>query len=380
MANYDTHLSAWYNNYIPGRFPIIRKPHIIGYFSLNGEREYIPSAENLKYLKLPKDINNVNFDLNHGYENVIPKPASTSDEGLKHLLEFIIQNKQKLITRNDGPDKRYLEADFICYRGLLRLVMCSPFERRDDWCILATRYKGNIYLCQRETEMKKMQKLNETEQWKRIGSYGFKFEQYILADDPEDEPDILAPVNESEEFNCVLRTRLEGLDLLYGAEMDGIVSNEKCDLTSVDLNTLEHVEVKVRRKETTYRQGQNFLKFNLVKWWCQSFLVGIQRIYMGLRNDEGIVKEIQVLDVSSLPKMAKEYWSPAVCVDFLNEFLNMVKKTLRNTNCPYSVFEFYWNPANQKSITYRYHEGNNDLSFLPDWYIEGVSNKSTNSV
>lgn len=181
MANYDTHLSAWYNNYIPGRFPIIRKPHIIGYFSLNGEREYIPSAENLKYLKLPKDINNVNFDLNHGYENVIPKPASTSDEGLKHLLEFIIQNKQKLITRNDGPDKRYLEADFICYRGLLRLVMCSPFERRDDWCILATRYKGNIYLCQRETEMKKMQKLNETEQWKRIGSYGFKFEQYILA-------------------------------------------------------------------------------------------------------------------------------------------------------------------------------------------------------
>ena len=47
---------------------------------------------------------------------------------------------------------------------------------------------------------------------------------------PSREPNTSAPVDENAEFNCVFRTKLEGLTLLYAAEMDGIISEEPVSL------------------------------------------------------------------------------------------------------------------------------------------------------
>lgn len=164
----------------PARFPSISQPKIIGSFSLNENRQYLPDARNCKYVYKNYNSDRVHYDLNEGIEDVIRKPDSCSDEKLTHLLEFIGRNKQKLRKSNSKDDHNVLSTDFVCFRGLLRLIMCTPYEHRDPWIILATKFKGTIYLCAQETEKQIKERLNRTDVSKRILSYGFKFEQFIL--------------------------------------------------------------------------------------------------------------------------------------------------------------------------------------------------------
>lgn len=51
----------------------------------------------------------------------------------------------------------------------------------------------------------------------------------------------------------------------------------------------------------------SFLRYRhkLLKWWCQSFLVGIETIYCGFRDDNGVVTSVKEFRVRDLPKMAK---------------------------------------------------------------------------
>lgn len=172
----NTYLSPQ-NTENPSRFPSISQPKIIGFFSLIGEnRQYHPDARNCKYVYKNYQSDRIHYDLNEGIENVIRKPESCSDEKISRLLEFIIRNKKSL--KNEAS--KNLSANFVCFRGLLRLIMCTPYEHRDSWIILATKYKGTIYLCAHETEKQIQEKQNQTETTKRIFSYGFKFEQFIL--------------------------------------------------------------------------------------------------------------------------------------------------------------------------------------------------------
>lgn len=176
----NTYLSPKYTEN-PPQFPSISQPKIIGSFSLDENRQYIADARNCKYVYSKYQSDRVCYDLNEGMEQVIRKPELCTEEKITHLLEFILRNKEKLRNISNVTENRILSTDFVCFRGLLRLIMCSPYERRDPWSILATKYKGTIYLCDLETEKKRTDRMNQTEASKRICSYGFKFEQYILS-------------------------------------------------------------------------------------------------------------------------------------------------------------------------------------------------------
>ena len=43
-------------------------------------------------------------------------------------------------------------------------------------------------------------------------------------------------------------------------------------------------------------------RFNLRKWFCQSFTVGISHVIAGLRDDEGVVHKLNVFPVEALAK------------------------------------------------------------------------------
>ncbi|XP_055373133.1 decapping nuclease DXO homolog [Condylostylus longicornis] len=379
MSGYETNLSPYAPVNKPNKFPEITKPNIIGFFSVDGNRQFIPNASNLKYLVLPTNLRQLSMDLNAEYENRVPK-SETQNERIDHLLKFILENKTRLYHVNEQPlhqnDDKLLACDFICFRGLLRLLMCSPYDEREDWIIMATKYKGNIYLCQRETPRKISQRQNETESQKKILSYGFKFEQYIFTNDPQIPPNGQISTNEREEFCCMYKTTLTGMNIIFGAEVDGVTSQKKVDLNQFDPNQLEFVEAKLKLQEKHFRQKRNFLKYKSLNWWCQSFLVNIKRIIVGIRSESGFVFELEKVDVKNLQKMGSQYWTPAVCVKFLENFLVMVAKITKNVNCPDTVFEFYWNPSGKKNIKYNVKNGKNEFSFLPDWYVQNINVKN----
>jgi len=51
-------------------------------------------------------------------------------------------------------------------------------------------------------------------------------------------------------------------------------------------------------------------RFKLLKWWAQSFLIGITKIVCGFRDDAGIVRQIQEFHTMELPKQCR------VCIAF----------------------------------------------------------------
>lgn len=112
-------------------------------------------------------------------------------------------------------------------------------------------------------------------------------------------------MNENEEFCCMYRCRLEGADIVYGAEMDGIESDVPVDLNTMDLNKLNFIELKVKLKEERPNQHRNYLKFKVRNWWCQCFLVNIKKIVVGTRSSDGIIEQISEVDVRDIPKQSQ---------------------------------------------------------------------------
>jgi RAT1-interacting protein len=39
-----------------------------------------------------------------------------------------------------------------------------------------------------------------------------------------------------------------------------------------------------------------------MKWWAQSFIVGIPKIVVGYRDDDGVVSRLKTIEVKQLPK------------------------------------------------------------------------------
>lgn len=204
-------------------------------------------------------------------------------------------------------------------------------------------------------------------------------------------------------------TTLNGKRLLYGAEMDGIESVDSVDLESVDLNKCKFVEVKVKLREQHDKQKQNFLRFKLRNWWCQSFLVNIQKIVFGTRNNAGIVTDLSTLSVKDIPKQVRvrhifqhflvfcekfhvirrkimsgkifffifqNYWSPAVCMQFCDDFLQYVIRVMDKVDNPSTVYRFDYDPQRSPNIQMQRFEQPSELRFLPQWYIEQIEKLS----
>jgi len=351
------------------KFPNISKPCIIDCFSVDNDRNFLSDYRNLKYLKIPENNLNLKLDLNIGYENVKRKPETAANEKLDHLLKFIINNKKSLVK----DEKNNLLYNFVCFRGLLRLIMCTPYLNRENWIILAIKYNGTIYLCAEETEEQRHERTNMNSYHLKCCSYGFKFEQYLLSDKPNEAPDTTSPVLEGEEFGAVYETNLEKKRILFGAEMDGIKSDKELNFNEViNWNDKCFIELKTKRYDKDFRQQMNFYKFKLRNWWCQSFLVGIDECIVGLRDDHGCVTKLETMYVRDMPKLAKGYWKPAICLKFCSDFLDFVNDTMETINCPYTVYKFQWTPNDNDSITHSLYVGKDNLRFIPDWYITAM--------
>lgn len=137
-------------------------------------------------------------------------------------------------------------------------------------------------------------------------------------------------------------------------------------------------------------------RFKLLKWWAQSFLVGIPTIICGYRNDSGRVSKLKTHQVHELPAMSKvttlavqhqyflkyyyiyhmllcifqEHWSANVCMNFCNEFLEFVRRSILKSD-PNIHYAFTYN-AHNKMISVDLCE---DLQrpLLPHWYVDKMT-------
>ena len=151
-----------------GAFPNFRQPTIIGYFSLDNQRQFrndlsgkfhdlIHFVEHefkkwmekviwklklfilgLQYL-VAEESKDVHLDLDHNVRKARKALPAKNEENISNLLKGILANKSKFVV-NGAEEVKSLHTDIVCFRGLLTTIMCSPYERRDDWMVDVVRH------------------------------------------------------------------------------------------------------------------------------------------------------------------------------------------------------------------------------------------------
>ena len=239
----------------------------------------------------------------------------------------------------------------------------------------AVKYRNTIYMHREESDDQMWRRRHATEKDLRMSSWGYKFEQFMCADEDGLDTDVNRrpanpePVVESEEFCCVYRTRLGPHSIVFGAEMDAIQPRSDGevigDKETIDLNEDTFVELKTSRNIEHEGQERSFCRFKLLKWWCQSFLVGIPEVICGFRDDDGLVHTITQFDMKDIVRKGSEYWKPNVCMAFLSDLLGHISRVMSD-KADLTVVEFF-HPQRQHKVQHRIMTSPADV-LLPDWY------------
>ncbi|CAL1688528.1 unnamed protein product [Lasius platythorax] len=294
----------------------------------------------MKYYIPPPDFDNVSFDLNKNFTSTRYKP--TSYNKLDDVLRWISENfnlLEKLLSAQGG---QWLDIDFICRRGVLKTLLCTPYKKKDKWIICAGKYRGTIYLCEFYTSEREHKYVNATAEDKQFGSWGYKFEQYMVADQPSHKPDPSVPLNECEKFHCIFKANFGDHSLLYAAEID-----------------------------VGGKYGTILVK-KAITWWSQNYLAGVERLICGLRNEQGEVKVIKEYPTHYLSELSKPY-NLGKCKMFCKIFLDNVKKIVTKdyNEC---MYKFYFDGSSDV-INYSEIASNDEMYFfLKPWFVDKAEN------
>ena len=183
-----------------------------------------------------------------------------------------------------------------------------------------------------------------------IASLGYKFETLSLIPAPWDATsrDYIESredqiVNNSAQYCSVVRTGIGKSRLVIGGEVDaGNPPPKTLPYQNHQLTTHPHplvwdckpqnkddpinwVELKTSEELTSHHPNNRFrFEQKLLKFWAQSFLLGVPKIIVGFRSKNGILKSIEELETRSIPAIVRRgsrAWDGNLCINFTAMFL-----------------------------------------------------------
>ena len=89
-------------------------------------------------------------------------------------------------------------------------------------------------------------------------------------------------------------------------------------------NPINWVELKTSAQIENERDMQKYER-KLLKFWIQSFLLGVPKIIVGFRNKDGLLQRLEELETKNLPTFVKRQgtgtWDGNICINFAASFL-----------------------------------------------------------
>ncbi|KAG0057783.1 Dom-3 Z [Gryganskiella cystojenkinii] len=329
----------------------------------------------LKYY-FPPDLSKPN-NLSVNYDKYISRDLMV-DEHIDALLDALMcikdredeqrqQEQEDHGITSDRPSMTH--ADFICYRGILTKIMCTPYARNEPWELGATRFNGSIYIEEHATDEKRKNAAGHNDRHKLMSYWGYRFETICniskpvselqriktrkrgggttmnshdspaeksqkledgdAVDSPRNETDTLDQGQEQQEENFVEQIDLQDPELT--GRLDGIVDTnlQYCTVarTRIGQNSIimgaevdcisepkkppphnplsNYIELKTSRVILNPRERNSFERHKLLKFWAQSFLPGIPTIIVGFRDDDGNVVTVETFKTMEIPRLVR---------------------------------------------------------------------------
>ncbi|XP_054725252.1 decapping nuclease DXO homolog isoform X1 [Anastrepha obliqua] len=363
------------NKIYPPAFYLSR-PKIRAIYNVTSCDEVIDCVQ-LPYFKEPK-ATSYPLDLNKGFDQFIFRRDAEPYQLLNKVQKFVLESEENVLKLNASqktqtcassstscPDKQSAlepkRKQILTTRGFLARIMLTPYRLKgseyNSMTFYATRYCGILHLIDSNYKMDRLKKC----------SYHSKFVQACYSDSPDLEPNTNVPVDENNIIFSIYQTTLKEFDLIYSAEIQGIISDHKInDIHNLDeINECRFVLTKLLPEKPI---EDIFDHPKCMLFWLQSYLTNVNDIFIGVRNLDGVVNTpVQMKRVQDMPK--NRFWQPHICIRFLHIMLSLVEETMAKVDCPYTTYEFKYD-CYAKCIKLKIHNGKSEYSLLSEEYIK----------
>ncbi|XP_068145952.1 protein cutoff [Drosophila tropicalis] len=332
-------------------FPAIGKPNLCGGFRLSPEGFFEFERDNnhlvFRQIRLPPPTR-FPFSLSLNSTGNLHRKLKSNSGKICDMLLFIEHSKDNWLKLNATSDRVEVNADVVCSREILQLLMCTPYESKNNWTFAVTRYRNTIYISHvKSTKVGSFDKdqmiLDMQASWLK------ELEKHCTTGPPEGQG----------ECHGVFVMDISGLKVVFNAPLITEARSQAGFCWA---------ELHLRLDKMSRVEWFDHKKCELIKWWTSCFLVGIDNIYVGLRDDDANVYRIQKTQVRELYK-EQSFWAPSVCANALSNILHAIKNLTveLDLDCPSTVILFEFD-ASQGKIIYRTLEKRSQYTFVGDWY------------
>ncbi|KAF2004492.1 rai1 protein [Amniculicola lignicola CBS 123094] len=336
-------------NSVPERDP----PHPLR-FEIRGLQRFANRATNITK---PREIAHYSHDEDHGYtedESGIryywPTHVGVSlVEGVetwKHYedkedphLEYLLKN---IINKEKSTGEK-IQADFVCFRGMMTNFLITPFSRFADCDMLATLHHGTIYI-QENFESKRhrnkrpnlVPRPHELSQ-EQLQYGGYKFETLSLVSEIPSDPSTFMDRRYTETVSnyaqhcSIISTAIGSSKLILAGEVDGLSAPKTGDPSAIPWVELKTTASLSSHGFTKNRDTVAFER-KLLKFWAQSYLLGVPKIIVGFRNKTGLlvrIQEFKTMEIPGIVNRSSKVWNGADCVRFTDAFLGFLKDSIK---------------------------------------------------
>ena len=171
--------------------------------------------------------------------------------------------------------------------------------------------------------------------WLLTEALGYKFETLSVLPRPWAECSRKAidardeeVVNNNTQYCSIVRTGIGTNALILGGEVDCIMgerpSNPDDPVPWVELKT------SAEPPSNNFRETQKFER-KLLKFWAQSFLLGVPKIFVGFRTQDGYLIRTTELETQKIPGQVSRgqgTWNGNICINMTAAFLDFLKKAV----------------------------------------------------
>ncbi|TGZ81062.1 RAI1-domain-containing protein [Ascodesmis nigricans] len=298
----------------------IRQPTEFTCFSYDNTRRYHSDDSSLRYYYTP----HLPADLNRGFDE-FEKHDDTIDEHLDGLLRALEEYE-----RTTGE---IVKADVVTWRGMLTKIMSLPFDLRNSFEMNATRFQDTIFIEEHHPfKMSSQRPLDR--RGKLMSFWGYKFETLAtLSQTWDDTPRSVIEgrgnevVNNEAQFCSIVKTGFADVKVVIAGEVDAIWDERRPDSPTPH----NYVELKTSKRPTSERDDINFER-KLQRIWAQSFLLGVPRVMVGFRDNDGTLLSVEEFFTRDIPKIAKRsgrnLWDGKYSIDFTTALLQWLKAAI----------------------------------------------------
>jgi hypothetical protein len=183
----------------------------------------------------------------------------------------------------------------------------------------------------------------------RFTFWGYKFEEACTKGNDPRFAD-LGPVNPNNQFCAVFKIKFNDMRCIIAAEIDCYEVETRIQRSHGDhtdplappakqrvVEQARYLELKTSKIVSTDRDDFVFKRHKLLSFWIQSYLVDTRTIIVGFRDETGVVRKIERLDVSSIPAVAGDLWNPRACLNCGFDVIATAKKFCCKENTVYSL-------------------------------------------